>query len=57
MSVYLDYYMNTIDDMQNEMDFYSHYNEFVYNHDSSIVFFSYSVKILSRNDSINGLYS
>ena len=25
--------MNTIDDMQNEKDFYSHYNEFVYNHD------------------------
>ena len=25
--------MNTIDDMQNEMDFYSHYNEFEYNHD------------------------
>ena len=23
-----DYYMNTIDDMQNEMDYLSHYNEF-----------------------------
>ena len=40
--------MNTIDDMQ---------NAFEYNHDSSIVFFSYSVKTLSRNDSIYGLYS
>ena len=27
------YYMNTIGDMRNEMDFYDHYNEFVYNHD------------------------
>ena len=25
--------MNTIDDMQNEMDFYDHCNEFEYNHD------------------------
>ena len=25
--------MNTIVDMQNEMDFYSYYNEFEYNHD------------------------
>ena len=25
--------MNTIDDMQIEMDFYSHYNEIEYNHD------------------------
>ena len=25
--------MNTIDDMQNEMDCLYHYNEFVYNHD------------------------
>ena len=25
--------MKTIDDMQNEMDFYDHYNEFEYNHD------------------------
>ena len=24
--------MNTIDDMQNEMDFYDHCNEFVYSH-------------------------
>ena len=43
--------------MQNEKYFYDYYNEFDYNHDSSIVFFSYSVKILSRNDSIIGLYS
>ena len=28
-----DCYMNTIGDMQNEMDFYDHYNEFEYNHD------------------------
>ena len=25
--------MKTIDDMQNEMDFYDHYKMFVYNHD------------------------
>ena len=25
--------MNTIDDMQNETDFYGHCNEFEYNHD------------------------
>ena len=25
--------MNTIGDMQYEMDFYDHYNEFEYNHD------------------------
>ena len=25
--------MNTIGDMQNEMDFYDYYNEFDYNHD------------------------
>ena len=25
--------MNTIGDMQNEMYFYDHYNEFEYNHD------------------------
>ena len=25
--------MNTIGDMRNEMDFYSHYNEFEYKHD------------------------
>ena len=25
--------MNTIDDMQNEMDFYDHYNVFEFNHD------------------------
>ena len=42
--------------MQNEMDFYDYCNGFEYNYDSSIVSFSYSVKILSRNDSINGLF-
>ena len=31
--VYLDYYIKTIDDMQNGMDFDDHYNEFEYNHD------------------------
>ena len=30
--------MNTIDDMQNEMDFYDHYNELEYNHDYEQVF-------------------
>ena len=33
MYVYLDYYMDTIDDMQNEKSFYSHYNVFEYIHD------------------------
>ena len=27
------YTLNTIDDMQNEKDFYSHYNKIEYNHD------------------------
>ena len=31
------YYMNTIDDMQNEMDFYGYYNEFEYNHNLVVV--------------------
>ena len=30
--------MNTIGDMQNEMDFYDHCNEFEYNHDFEQVF-------------------
>ena len=29
----MDCYKNTIGDMQNEMDFYGHYNMFEYNHD------------------------
>ena len=29
--------MNTIDDMQNEMYFYDHYNEFEYNHDLVVI--------------------
>ena len=33
MYVYLDCYVYTIDDMQNETDYLSHYNEFEYNHD------------------------
>ena len=33
--------MNTIDDMQNEMDFYDYYNVFEYNHD----FLKYSEKM------------
>ena len=28
----VDYYINTIDDMQNEMDFYGHCKKFEYNH-------------------------
>ena len=34
----VDYYTNTIGDMQNEMDFYGHCNEFEYNHDFVIFF-------------------
>ena len=34
----MDYYMNTIDDMRNEMDFYGHYKMFEYNHDFEKVF-------------------
>ena len=30
--------MNTIDDMQNEMDFYDYCNEFEYNHDFVKIF-------------------
>ena len=30
---YLDYYMNTSGDMQNEKYFYDHYKKFEYNHD------------------------
>ena len=33
MYVYLDHYINTIDNMQNEKYFYDHCNEFEYNHD------------------------
>ena len=29
--------MNTIDDMQYEMDFYDYYNEFEYNHDLVVI--------------------
>ena len=35
----VDYYKNTIGDMQNEKDFYSHYNDFEYNHDFVIFLF------------------
>ena len=31
MYVYLDCYVYTIDDMQNEMNYLNHYNEFEYN--------------------------
>ena len=34
----VEYYKNTIDDMQNEMDFFSHCNMFEYNHDFEQVF-------------------
>ena len=37
--VYQDCYMKTIGDMQNEMCFYDHYNEFEYNHDFLKVLF------------------
>ena len=30
---FVDYYKNTIDGMQNEMDFFGRYKKFVYNHD------------------------
>ena len=33
ISLIILFYMNTIDDMQNEGDFFYHYNDFVYNHD------------------------
>ena len=31
--MYLEYYMKTTGDMQNEIYFYGHCNEFEYNHD------------------------
>ena len=31
--------MNTIEDIQNEMYFYDHYNELEYNHDFYIIYF------------------
>ena len=34
----VDYYMNTIDDMQNEKDFFYHCNEIENDHDFEIVF-------------------
>ena len=37
-NIIVDYYMNTIGDMQNEMDFSYHCNEFEYNHDFEQVF-------------------
>ena len=33
ISVIICCYLNTIDDKRNEMDFFYHYNEFVYNYD------------------------
>ena len=36
--VYLDYYIYTINDMKNEMDYLNHYNVSVYNHDFEQVF-------------------
>ena len=34
----VDYYMNTIGDMQNELNFFTHYNEIEYNHSFEIFF-------------------
>ena len=34
----LGYYLNTIDDMQNEKDFFSHRKKFEFNHDFEQVF-------------------
>ena len=34
--------MNTIDDMQNEMDFYDYYIDFEYNHDFVIFLYDYN---------------
>ena len=35
---FVDFYMNTIGDMQNEMNFFHHYNEIEYNHYFEIFF-------------------
>ena len=35
---FVDYYMNTIGDMQNEKKFFYHCKKFEYNHDYVIVF-------------------
>ena len=32
--------MNIVDNMQNEMNFYDHYNEFEYNHDLVVIVFN-----------------
>ena len=38
ITLFVDYYIKTIGDMQNEMDFFYHCNEFVYNLDYEIFF-------------------
>ena len=43
------YYMNTIDDMQDEMDFYGYYNEFEYNHNLVVVIAFVVVIIIRMN--------
>ena len=37
-NIIVDCYMNTIGDMQNEMDFFYHWKKFQYNHDCVIFF-------------------
>ena len=37
--------MNTIDDIQNEMDCLYHYNEFEYNHDFVIFLYHYFIHL------------
>ena len=43
------YYMNTIDDMQDEMDFYGYYNEFECNHNLVVVIAFVVVIIIRMN--------
>ena len=38
ITYFVDYHMNTIGGMQNEMDFFGRCNMFVYNHDFVIFF-------------------
>ncbi len=41
--------MNTIDDMQDGMDFYGYYNEFEYNHNLVVVIAFFVVIIIRMN--------
>ena len=49
MYLYLDYYINTIGDKQNEMDFYGYCNEFVHNHDLVLIIVIIVVIIIRMN--------